>query len=158
MPNGGAILAGFGLPTSSRCSKLAVRSQRNKKGEEGMGDFARDLMREHLQSSLLPGTVAGLLPVPGTSTLALTALEAVLVAKATEVYNDRLDPQGIVEEAKSLLPVAGKAIALKTLAEACTFVPVVGWIAKPFVTRAALQTMGEGAIGFFEKRNPDRVY
>lgn len=123
-----------------------------------MGDFARDLMREHLQSSLLPGTVAGLLPVPGSSTLALTALEAALVAKAADVYNDRPDPRGIAEEAKSLLPVAGKSIALKTLAEACTFVPVIGWVAKPFVTRAALQAMGEGAIEFFEKRNPDRVY
>lgn len=123
-----------------------------------MGDFARDLMREHLQSTLVPGTVAGILPIPGSSMLAVTALEAALVAKATEVYNDRLDPQGIVEEAPNLLPMAGKGLALTALAEACTFVPVLGWIAKPFVTRAALQTLGEGAIDYFEKRNPDRVY
>ena len=123
-----------------------------------MGDFARDLARDHLRTALMTGTVAGLLPVPGSSTLALTALEAVFVAKATDLYNDRLDPQGLVDEVRNLLPIAGRHVALTTLAETVGLVPVLGWVAKPFITRKAMETLGEATIDYFEKRNPDRVY
>ncbi|MBC7541622.1 MAG: hypothetical protein H7338_02710 [Candidatus Sericytochromatia bacterium] len=123
-----------------------------------MGDFARDLARDQLRTALMTGTVAGLLPIPGSATLALTALEAVFVSKTTEFYNDRIDPQGMLEDVKALLPIAGKHFALTALAETVGLVPVLGWVAKPFITRKAMETLGEATIDYFEKRNPDRVY
>jgi uncharacterized protein (DUF697 family) len=123
-----------------------------------MGDFARDLAQDHLRTAMITGTVAGLLPVPGVSTLALTALEAVFVARTTEFYNDRIDPAGLVEDVRALLPIAGKHVALTTLAETVGLVPILGWVAKPFITRKAMETLGQATIAYFEKRNPDRVY
>jgi uncharacterized protein (DUF697 family) len=123
-----------------------------------MGDFARDLARDNLRTAVTTGTVAGLLPIPGSSTLALTAIEAMFVVKATDLYNDRIDPKGLVEDAKDLLPIAGRHFALTTLAETVGLIPVLGWAAKPFLTRKAVETLGEAAIDYFERRNPDRVY
>jgi len=121
-----------------------------------MGDFARDLARDNLRTALTTGTVAGLLPIPGSSTLALTAIEAAFVAKATELYNDRLDPRGLIDDVQELLPAAGRHLALTTLAETAGLVPVIGWVAKPFLTRKAVETLGEAAIEYFENGNPDR--
>ena len=123
-----------------------------------MGDFARDLAREQLQAAVKTGTAVGLVPLPGASTLALTAVELAFLVKATELYNDKLDPQGLLEDVSDLLPMAGKHVALTTLAETVGLVPILGWIAKPFITRMAVETLGEATIHYFEKRNPDRVY
>jgi uncharacterized protein (DUF697 family) len=94
------------------------------------------------------------IPVPGSTTAGLIALEATMVHAIGRVYGQSLD----VKDAAAMvsgLQVAGGA--LKTIArEAVGYIPGVGWLVRGAIAGAAIEAIGNAVIGIFERRYPDR--
>jgi uncharacterized protein (DUF697 family) len=94
------------------------------------------------------------IPVPGSTTAGLIALEATMVHAISRIYGQSLD----VKDAAAIvsgLQVAGGA--LKTVArEAVGYIPGVGWIIRGAIAAAAIEAIGNAVIGMFERRHPDR--
>lgn len=94
------------------------------------------------------------IPVPGSTTAGLVALETTMVHAISRIYGQDLD----MKDAAALvsgLQVAGGA--LKTIArEAVGYIPGVGWLVRGAIAAAAIEAIGNTVIQMFERRNPDR--
>ncbi|MBI2389087.1 MAG: hypothetical protein HYV09_05670 [Deltaproteobacteria bacterium] len=95
------------------------------------------------------------IPVPGSTTAGLVALETTMVHAIARIYGQSMD----VKDAAALvtgLEVAGTA--LKTVArELVGYVPGVGWVVRGAMAAAAIEAIGNAVIGMFERRYPGRV-
>lgn len=95
------------------------------------------------------------IPVPGSTTAGLVALETTMVHAIGRIYGQPMD----MKDAAALvagLEVAGTA--LKTIArELMTYVPGVGWIVRGAIAAAAIEAIGNTVIGMFERRHPDKL-
>jgi uncharacterized protein (DUF697 family) len=94
------------------------------------------------------------IPVPGSTTAGLIALESTMVHAIGRVYGQSLD----VKDAAAMvsgLQVAGGA--LKTVArEAVGYIPGVGWLIRGAIAAVAIEAIGNAVITIFERRYPDR--
>jgi uncharacterized protein (DUF697 family) len=95
------------------------------------------------------------IPIPGSTTAGLIALETTMVHAIGRIYGQSLD----VKDAAAMvtgLQVAGGA--LKTVArEAVGYLPGVGWLIRGAIAAAAIEAMGNAVIAIFERRYPDRL-
>ncbi len=121
-----------------------------------MTEFARDVAKKHVNAFVAGGALVALTPIPGSTTVALTAFEGKLATDLAGIYGLRLT--GVVGSVilKALLLGAGGGVLLKGVAESLTFVPVFGWFAKPGVAGATVAMMGDAMIRLLEARFPDQ--
>ena len=95
------------------------------------------------------------IPVPGSTTAGLVALEATMVHAIGRIYGVSLD----VKDAAAIvagLEVAGSA--LKTIArEAVGWVPGVGWVVRGAIAAGTIEAIGNAVIAMFERRFPDKA-
>jgi uncharacterized protein (DUF697 family) len=119
-------------------------------------EYARDKARKYINNYTAVGAGYSILPIPIGTTLGLTAAEAAMVGQIAKIYGLRMDTIVGPLILKVILLKVGGAAALKALAEGLNFIPIIGWIAKPFVAGATIKAVGEGALIFFESRFPDQ--
>lgn len=92
------------------------------------------------------------IPIPGSTTAGLVALEVTMVHAISRIYGNELT----AKDAAALvagLEVAGGA--LKTVArEGTILVPAVGWLIRGGIAAASIEAIGHAVIELFEKRHP----
>jgi len=120
-----------------------------------MSKLAKNVSRDYVNTFVVGGAAWSLVPIPGHS-LVLTAAEATMLANIAKVYGLRL--QGAIGSLlfKAIMLKIGGSVLLKGLSEVLTFVPVVGWLAKPAVSAAAIKGFGEAAIAYLEDAFPNQ--
>jgi len=95
------------------------------------------------------------IPVPGSTTAGLVALEVTMVHAIGRIYGQAMD----MKDAAALvtgLEVAGTA--LKTVArEVVGFIPGVGWLVRGVIAATAIEALGNAVIGMFERRHPEKL-
>jgi uncharacterized protein (DUF697 family) len=95
------------------------------------------------------------IPVPGSTTAGLVALEVTMVHAIGRIYGVEM-PARDVAALVAGLEVAGGA--LKTVArEASILVPGVGWLFRAGIAAASIEAIGHAVIAMFERRYPNRV-
>ena len=95
------------------------------------------------------------LPLPGSTTAGLVALEATMVHAIGKIYGQELS----IKDAAAI--VAGLEVsggALKAIArEASVLVPAVGWLVRGAIAGVAIEAFGNALIALFERRHPGRL-
>lgn len=95
------------------------------------------------------------IPVPGSTTAGLVALEATMVHAIGRIYGVEM-PARDVAALVAGLEVAGGA--LKVVArEAAILVPAVGWLFRAGIAAASIEAIGHSVISIFERRYPGRL-
>lgn len=95
------------------------------------------------------------IPVPGSTTAGLVALEATMVHAIGRIYGIDM-PARDVAALVAGLEVAGGA--LKTVArEASILVPGIGWLFRAGIAAASIEAIGHSVIAMFERRYPGRL-
>lgn len=95
------------------------------------------------------------IPVPGSTTAGLIALEATMVHAIGRIYGQSLEAKDAAAMVSGLQVAGG---ALKTIArEAVGYVPGVGWLIRGAIAAAAIEALGNAVIAMFERRHPERV-
>lgn len=121
------------------------------------GELCRERARAWVHAYAIGGAAYAFvpIPVPGSTTAGLVALETTMIHAIGRIYGVDL----AVKDAAAIvtgLEVAGGA--LKTVArELAVLVPGVGWVARGVVAAGSIEAIGNAVIQLFEKRYPDRV-
>lgn len=120
-----------------------------------MSKLAKNVSRDYVNTFAVGGAAWSLVPIPGHS-IVLTLAEATMLANIAKVYG--LSFQGAIGSLlfKAIMLKIGGSVLLKGLSEVLTFIPVVGWLAKPAVSAAAIKGFGEAAIAFLEDAFPNQ--
>ncbi|MEA5577117.1 MAG: hypothetical protein ACK6A9_09035 [Dolichospermum sp.] len=122
--------------------------------------YCRDKAREELPGMIGTGAASSAVPVPGAFTVGTTAVQLYVVKRIAEIYGVNVEElPGGVKAVVTAVMALGIGSTLGTLAgEAASFIPVVGWLAKPAIGAATTKAFGEATITYFEKIYPDKVY
>jgi uncharacterized protein (DUF697 family) len=111
------------------------------------GSDANALVNKYV--ALCAGTAIATGPIPGTSAL-LTGTEATMVFHIARVYGYSPTLQEAANTIGGLVAASG---ILKTLAiEACTFIPIFGWLVKSSIAGASCKAIGNLAISYYESK------
>lgn len=101
------------------------------------------------------GTAWALLPIPGATSLGLTALETHMIYWVGRVYGDAPTQQDILVTAAGLELAS---VALKTIAiEGAVLVPAVGLGIKASIAGGAIEAIGNAIIQHYEGKYPGRA-
>lgn len=101
-------------------------------------------------------TFATVTPIPGATTLGLTVAETHMVYWIARIYGEEL---GVKEIALVLGGLELAGLTLKTVAmEACTFIPVAGWLVKGAIAASAIEGIGHIITQHFEEKYPGKRY
>lgn len=101
-------------------------------------------------------TFAMLTPIPGATTAGLTAAETHMVYWIAKIYGEELS---VKEIAITLGGLELAGLGLKAAAmEACTFIPIAGWIVKGVIAGGAIEGIGHVIVDHFEDRHPGKHY
>ncbi|MGZ3421244.1 MAG: hypothetical protein ACXWUG_18365 [Polyangiales bacterium] len=120
-------------------------------------ELCRERARAWVHAYALGGAAYAFIPipVPGSTTAGLVALEATMVHAIGRIYGTPLD----VKDTTAIL--AGLEVsggALRTVArELAALVPVVGWAIRGAVAASAIEAIGNAVIAIFEHRHPERM-
>lgn len=117
-------------------------------------ETSKQRARRWVHKSAVAGSALALIPVPGTTTATLIALETYMVIEICKIYRH----EGREEIIAALALEAGVSVGLKAIAEALTFAGPLGWLVKPAVAATFIELLGNTIIAILEKRYPDRVY
>jgi uncharacterized protein (DUF697 family) len=98
--------------------------------------------------------LGSMVPIPGTS-IVVTAAEVKLVIDIARVYGESL---GDADAMKVIALSGAKNIGVKAVGEIASFIPVVGWLARPALFAASVKAVGDAVIKHFEARRPDAEY
>lgn len=122
--------------------------------------YCRDKAREDLPKMIASGAVSGAVPVPGAFTAGTTVIQLYVVKRIAEIYGVNIEemPGGIKAIATAIAALGIGSTVGKVAGEAASFIPVVGWLAKPAIGAATTKAFGEAAIAYFENIYPDKVY
>ncbi|GAC1351734.1 MAG: hypothetical protein NVSMB1_07630 [Polyangiales bacterium] len=94
------------------------------------------------------------IPVPGSTTAGLIALETTMVHAIGRIYGIDITARDAAAMVAGLEVAGG---ALKTVArEATLFLPVIGWIIRGTIAAAGIEAIGNAVIALFERRHPGR--
>ncbi len=122
-------------------------------------EYCRDKARKELALMMGGGAVVGAVPVPGAFTAGTTAVQIAMVTRLAKIYGFSLEAAGGAAAVAGAIMVFGGANTLSKIAgEASTFIPFVGWLAKPAIAAAATKAFGEAAIAYFESHYPNKIY
>ena len=122
-----------------------------------VGEPCRERARAWVHSYAAGGAVFAFvpIPVPGSTTAGLIALEATMVHAIGRIYGVHM-PARDVAALVAGLEVAGGA--LKTVArEAAVLVPGIGWLFRAGIAAASIEAIGHSVIAMFERRHPGRL-
>ena len=122
-----------------------------------VGEPCRERARAWVHSYAAGGAAFAFvpIPVPGSTTAGLVALEATMVHAIGRIYGVDM-PAKDVAALVAGLEVAGGA--LKTVArEAAILVPGVGWLFRAGIAAASIEAIGHSVIAMFERRHPGRL-
>ncbi len=101
------------------------------------------------------GTAWALLPIPGATSVGLTALETHMIYWIGRVYGEAPTQQDILIIAAGLEMAS---VALKIVAiEGAGLVPAVGWGIKASIAGGAIEGIGNAIIQHYENRHPGKV-
>ncbi|OKH22865.1 hypothetical protein [Chroogloeocystis siderophila] len=122
--------------------------------------YCRDKAREDLPKMIASGAVSGTVPVPGAFTAGTTVVQLYVVKRLAEIYGVNVEEMsgGIKAIATAITALGIGSTVGKVAGEVASFVPVVGWLAKPAIGAATTKAFGEATIAYFENIYPDRVY
>ncbi|MEO7094245.1 MAG: hypothetical protein ABI175_13400, partial [Polyangiales bacterium] len=122
-----------------------------------VGEPCRDRARTWVHSYAAGGAAFAFvpLPVPGSTTAGLVALEATMVHAIARIYGVDMPAKDIAALVAGLEVAGG---ALKIVArEACVLVPGVGWLFRAGIAAASIEAIGHSVISMFERRHPGRL-
>lgn len=149
------------LIKSIKVRTLAERLKGSGRERDAIARSGPELCRERARAWVHAYAAGGAalsfvpIPVPGSTTAGLVALETTMVHAIARIYGQSMD----VKDAAALvtgLEVAGTA--LKTVArELVGYVPGIGWVVRGAMAAAAIEAIGNTVIGMFERRHPGRV-
>jgi uncharacterized protein (DUF697 family) len=95
------------------------------------------------------------IPIPGSTTAGLIALETTMIHAISRIYGQNLDMKDAAAMVSGLQVAGG---ALKTVArELVGYIPGVGWAIRGAVAAAAIEAIGNTVITMFERRHPSRT-
>ncbi len=119
------------------------------------GDTAREKARALVHKFAAAGTAWAVLPIPGATSVGLTAMETNLLYWIARIYGEEPTHMDVAMTAAGLELAS---VALKTAAiEAANAVPVVGWGIKGAIAGSAIEAIGEIAIRHYESKYPDKA-
>lgn len=114
-------------------------------------DKARTLVHKYAAF----GTAWALLPIPGATSVGLTALETHLIYWIGRIYGEEPGARDVAMTAAGLELAS---VALKTVAvEGATFVPGIGWGIKAGIAGSAIEGIGQLTIEHYEKKYPGKL-
>jgi uncharacterized protein (DUF697 family) len=117
-------------------------------------DACRDKARALVHRYAVAGTAWAVLPIPGATSVGLTAMETHLIYWIGRIYGETPTSMDVAMTAAGLELAS---IALKTAAvEAATAVPVIGWGIKGAIAGSAIEALGEMVIRHYEQKYPDK--
>lgn len=138
-----------------------VLKRRRPDGDTVVARRSNELCRDRARAWVHAYAVGGAayafvpIPVPGSTTAGLVALETTMVHAISRIYGVNLD----VKDAAAVvagLEVAGSA--LKTIArEAVGWVPGVGWVLRGAIAAGTIEAIGNAVIAMYERRHPDKA-
>jgi uncharacterized protein (DUF697 family) len=117
-------------------------------------ELCRDRARTWVHGYATAGAAYAFVPIPlpGSTTAGLVALEATMVYAIGRIYGVELSAK---DTAAVLAGLEVGGTALKTVArEVVALVPVVGWAVRGAVAAAAIEAIGNSVIAYFERRRP----
>jgi uncharacterized protein (DUF697 family) len=120
-------------------------------------ELCRDRARSWVHAYAAGGAVFAFvpIPVPGSTTAGLVALETTMIHAISRIYGQHLDMKDAAAMVTGLQVAGG---ALKTVArEAVGFIPGIGWVIRGAIAAAAIEAIGNTVIGMFERRFPHRA-
>src|ERR1700722_9299601 len=101
------------------------------------------------------GTAWSLLPIPGATSVGLTALETHMIYWIGRVYGEEPKREDILMTAAGLELAS---VALKTIAvEGACLIPAVGWGVKASIAAGAIEAIGNAIVQHYEKKHPGKV-
>jgi uncharacterized protein (DUF697 family) len=101
------------------------------------------------------GTAWALLPIPGATSVGLTALETHMIYWIGRVYGEAPTHQDVLMTAAGLELCS---VALKTIAvEGAVLIPAVGWGIKASIAGGAIEAIGNAIIQHYENRHPGKM-
>jgi uncharacterized protein (DUF697 family) len=119
-------------------------------------DYCRERARAWVHAYAAGGAAFAFIPIPmpGSTTAGLIALEATMVHAISRIYGQHLDMKDAAAMVTGLQVAGG---ALKTVArEAVGYIPGVGWLIRGAIAAAAIEAIGNTVVQMFERRHPDR--
>ena len=94
------------------------------------------------------------LPIPGSTTAGLVAIEATMVHAIGRIYGVEVSARDAAMWVAGLEVAGG---ALRVLArEAALLVPLIGWLVRGSIAAASIEAIGNTVVTIFEKRYPGR--
>ena len=101
------------------------------------------------------GMAWAMLPIPGATSVGLTALETHLIYWIGRIYGEEPTGRDVAMTAAGLELAS---VALKTVAiEGATFAPGIGWGIKATIAGSAIEAIGSLVIDHYEKKYPGRL-
>jgi uncharacterized protein (DUF697 family) len=128
-------------------------------GGNWLGSSSSPLCRErarvlvHKYAAL--GTAWSFVPIPGATSVGLTALETHMIYWIARVYGEQPSHQDVLMTAGGLELAS---VALKRLAmEGACLVPVIGWGIKASIAGGAIEAIGNTIVQHYEKKYPGKT-
>jgi uncharacterized protein (DUF697 family) len=122
--------------------------------------YCRDKAKEELPKMIGIGAASSAVPLPGAFTVGTTAVQLYLVKTIAEIYGVNIEelPDGVKGVVAAILALGIGSTVGKIAGEAASFIPIIGWMAKPAIGAATTKLFGESTIKYFESIYPDKVY
>lgn len=119
-------------------------------------ELCRERARTWVHAYAVGGAAFALvpIPVPGSTTAGLVALETTMVHAIGRIYGTSID----VKDAAAIvtgLEVGGSALKTVTR-ELVRFVPGVGWVIRSAIAASTIEAIGNAVIAMYERRFPNR--
>jgi len=102
------------------------------------------------------GAVFALLPLPISTSAGLATLETHMMGMIGEIYGETVGAVATTAAGGSFA-ILGQALKYAAT-EATRFVPVIGPAIRMTIAGAAIEGLGQGIIGHFERKYPAKVF
>ncbi len=117
--------------------------------------LCRDRAKSLVHKYAAFGTAWSLIPVPGATSVGLTALETHMIYWVARIYGEQPSHQDVLMTAAGLELAS---LALKRIAmEGACLVPGIGWGIKASIAAAAIEAMGVAIVRHYESKYPDKA-
>lgn len=118
--------------------------------------LCKERAREWVHVFAAGGGAFSAIPIPMSTTAGLVAVETQMIFWIGRIYGEKLDTTEMAVVAGGL-GIGG--LVLKSLAaEACTFIPVAGWIVKSAIAVGTIEAIGAAIIRHYEQKYPNKVF
>ena len=120
----------------------------------GGGTLCRDRAKSLVHKYAVFGTAWSFVPIPGATSVGLTALETHLIYWVGRIYGEQPTHQDVLMTAAGLELAS---VALKRVAmEGACLVPAIGWGIKAGIAAGAIEALGNAIVKHYESKYPDK--